>query len=113
VEAVRTQVAGGAVTRHGPQRIDDIFAELLFRRGYARELTAASFAQAWAEAVGPQWAAASRAGQLKRGVLEVFVENSTLLQELTFQKQALLAALAGRLPEQGISDLRFRLGAMR
>jgi predicted nucleic acid-binding Zn ribbon protein len=100
------------MTRNGPQRINDVFSELLARRGYARELTAASFAQAWAEAVGPQWAAISRAGQVKRGVLEVFVENSTLLQELTFQKQTLLASLAGRLPEQGIRDLRFRLGAM-
>jgi predicted nucleic acid-binding Zn ribbon protein len=100
------------MTRHGPQRIDDIFSELLVRRGYAREQTATAFAQAWAEAVGPQWAASSRAGRLSRGVLEVFVENSTLLQELTFQKQTLLAALSGRLPEQGIRDLRFRLGTV-
>lgn len=98
------------MTRHGPQRINDVFSELLARRGYARELTAIGFAQAWAEAVGPQWAGSSRAGQVKRGVLEVFVENSAVLQELTFQKQALLAALVGRLPEQGIRDLRFRLG---
>ncbi len=43
-------------------------------------------------------------------MLEVFVENSTLLQELTFQKQSLLAAIAGRLPDQKIRDLKFRLG---
>jgi len=98
------------MTRNGPQRINDVFSELLARRGYARELTAVNFAQAWNEAVGPQWAASSRAGLVKRGVLEVFVENSTLLQELTFQKQSLLAAITGRLPDQKIRDLKFRLG---
>ncbi len=33
-----------AMTRNGPQRINDVFSELLARRGYARELTAVNCA---------------------------------------------------------------------
>ncbi len=47
---------------------------------------------------------------LCRGTLEVVVANSTLVQELGFQKQPLLAALAELLPNEGIKRLRFRVG---
>jgi hypothetical protein len=42
--------------------------------------------------------------------LEVVVANSTLMQELGFQKQDLLGALAKLLPDEGIKNLRFRVG---
>jgi hypothetical protein len=54
----------------------------------------------------------TRIGALRRGTLEVIVLNSTLVQELTFQKATLLKALNQSLPEQGIRDLRFRLGTL-
>jgi hypothetical protein len=34
------------------------------------------------------------------------------LQEITFQKVALLQRLQALLPDQGIRDLRFRIGSM-
>jgi hypothetical protein len=42
--------------------------------------------------------------------LEVIVANSTLVQELGFQKLALLKNLAALLPDEGIENLRFRVG---
>ena len=47
---------------------------------------------------------------LRRGTLEVVVANSTLVQELGFQKQDLLKTLAELLPDEGIQNLRFRVG---
>jgi hypothetical protein len=52
----------------------------------------------------------SRPRQLSRGVLEVIVSNSTLMQELGFQKAMLLKALEKLLPDGGIKNLRFRVG---
>ena len=52
----------------------------------------------------------TRVGQLRRGTLEVVVANSTLVQELGFQKQTLLKSLAELLPDEGIENLRFRVG---
>ena len=97
----------------GPERIGNILSELLARRGYARVQGAAEYDAAWGEAAGPLAAQYSRVGGLRRGKLEVVVANSTLVQELVFQKPALLKALARLLPEQGIEDLRFRVGVIQ
>jgi hypothetical protein len=52
----------------------------------------------------------TRLGSLRRGVLEILVANSVLLQELAgFQKQRLLQELRERLDSPQINDLRFRL----
>jgi hypothetical protein len=53
----------------------------------------------------------TRVGGLRRGVLEVLVDNAVLFQELAhFQKRRLLEQLRSRLPDTPLSDLRFRLG---
>jgi predicted nucleic acid-binding Zn ribbon protein len=96
----------------GPQAIGDVLSELMARRGFARVQSAAALEAAWREAAGPLAAQYSRVGQLQRGTLEVVVANSTLVQELGFQKQQLLAALAALLPDESIKNLRFRAGSI-
>ena len=59
-----------------------------------------------------RWPRSTRRVAAERGKLEVIVANSTLMQEFTFQKPELLKALARLLPEQGIDDLRFRVGTI-
>jgi predicted nucleic acid-binding Zn ribbon protein len=96
---------------HGrPQPIGDVLAQLLARRGYAQQTAAADCGTAWREAAGPALAPFTRPGNVRRGALEVIVANSALLQEITFQKAALLERLQALLPDQGIRALRFRIG---
>jgi predicted nucleic acid-binding Zn ribbon protein len=97
----------------GPQRIGDVLSELMARRGYARVQAGQAYEEAWNAAAGPLAAQYSRVGALRRGTLEVIVANSTLIQEFVFQKSEILKSLAQRLPDQGIKDLRFRLGAIQ
>ena len=94
----------------GPQTIGNVLSELMARRGYARSQSAEAFDAAWREAAGPLAAKYTRPGQLRGGTLEVVVANSTLMQELGFQKKGLLEALAKLLPDEGIKNLRFRVG---
>jgi predicted nucleic acid-binding Zn ribbon protein len=54
----------------------------------------------------------SRVGYVRSGVLEVFVANSMWLQELTFRKTELLAALARSMPQQRLRGLRFKVAAL-
>jgi hypothetical protein len=96
----------------GPERIADILAQLMSRRGFARVRGAEEYQSAWNEACGPLAAQYSRVGQLKRGALEIVVANSTLIQEFTFQKSSILATLNRLLPDHNIKNLRFRLGAI-
>jgi predicted nucleic acid-binding Zn ribbon protein len=98
------------MAKGSPQPIADVLAQLLARRGYARQSAAASCEAAWQEAVGQALARVTRPGNIRRGVLEVLVANSTLLQELAFQKTQLLDRLHQLLPDGSIRDLRFRVG---
>jgi predicted nucleic acid-binding Zn ribbon protein len=69
--------------------------------------------KAWAEVVGPEHAAHSRPGALRRGVLEVIVDNAVLLQELAhYHKRRLLEQLRRQLPDTPLTDLRFRAGVL-
>ncbi len=96
----------------GPQMIGDVLTQLMARRGFAGVRRASACEEAWRQAAGELVARHSRVGAVRRGTLEVVVANSTLLQELTFQKQTLLETLGQRLPDEGIRDLRFRVGAI-
>jgi hypothetical protein len=60
--------------------------------------------------VGEKLAAHTRPGNVSRGVLEVMVRNSAVLQELSFLKVNLIKSLTKSVPEQKIRNIRFRVG---
>jgi predicted nucleic acid-binding Zn ribbon protein len=95
-----------------PKRIGDVLAELITTRGYGRIEADRQLRAAWEAAAGEPLARSSRAGRLRRGKLEVTVANSTIMQELAFQKREILARLQEQLPDATIRDIRFRLGAI-
>jgi predicted nucleic acid-binding Zn ribbon protein len=94
----------------GPQTIGNILSELMARRGFARVQSAEALETAWRQAAGPLAAQYTRVGAMHRGALEIIVANSTLVQELGYQKIEILAALQQLLPDEGIKCLRFRAG---
>jgi len=100
------------LSARGPQKIANVLAELMARRGYGRVRAGEVYDQAWRDAAGSLLAQYTRVGTLRRGALEITVANSTLLQEVTFQKADLLKRLVGLLPNEGIRDLRFWLGTV-
>ena len=97
----------------GPQRIDDLLSGLLARQGYAQLQQSAEIESAWCQAAGAELAALSRPAHVRRGVLEVIVQNSAALQELMFQKSAILEKLTQADSGLRIEDLRFRVGAIK
>jgi predicted nucleic acid-binding Zn ribbon protein len=108
-QAPRRRSAG---TGRGPRAIGDVLAELMARQGFARIQSSVAFEAAWREAAGELASRYSRPGRVRRGKLEVTVANSTVVQELTFRKPALLESLSGLLPELTINDIRFRVGSI-
>jgi predicted nucleic acid-binding Zn ribbon protein len=95
-----------------PRKIGDVLAQLIARRGYAREQSSAALGGAWQEAAGQQFAAVTRAGAVRRGTLEVLVSNNLLAQELGFQHDQLIAKLQKLSPELKITKLRFRVAVV-
>ena len=94
-----------------PKPVGNVLSQLFAKRGYAQIQTAATCDSAWREAVGEKLALHTRPGSVKRGVLEVLVRNSSVLQELAFVKAKVIKILIKLVPEQNIRDLRFRVGA--
>ena len=92
-----------------PKRIDNVIAQVVQQRGYAQLRAAGERDEAWQSAVG-EVAAATRVGNQRRGMLEIQVANSLLMQELTFRKEELITKLQAALPEAGIKQLKFRVG---
>jgi predicted nucleic acid-binding Zn ribbon protein len=95
-----------------PKKIRDVLAQLITARGYGRLQADGEIQAAWQTAVGDSLARFTRAGRIRRGQLEVTVSTSTVMQELTFEKQRILAALRAEIPHVRIRELRFRIGAI-
>jgi predicted nucleic acid-binding Zn ribbon protein len=106
--AIRREGSG-----RGPELVGEVLARLFTARGWGRRQGQLHLEKAWAEAVGPEHAAHTRVSSLRRGVLEVIVDNAVLLQELAhFHKRRLLGLLRTRLPSTPLTDLRFRAGVL-
>ena len=94
-----------------PRPAAEVVAEVMNRRGYAQIRTARDHAAAWQEAAG-RFAAVTEPGVIRRGVLEITVADSLTMQEISFDKERLLAAMQQSLPDAGIKQLRFRVGTI-
>lgn len=94
-----------------PQRMGNVVAQLVARRGYLQQQSNIELSKAWeAEAAKVGAAGKTRVGRISRGILEVFVLNSALLQMLTFHKQSLTKALKAAAGGSAIKDVRFKVG---
>src|SRR5271166_3600808 len=94
-----------------PRRMSDILGELFTVRGYGRLRARQELEDAWNAAVGEPSCRQTRLGEVRRGVLNVTVAHSTLLEELAaFRKPALLEALRAGAPATTIHDIRFQVG---
>ena len=95
----------------GIEPLGEILSRLFAARGWGRRQGQLHLEEAWAAAAGTETAGHTRVGALRRGMLEILVDNAVLLQELAhFQKRRLLEALRARLKNVPINDLRFRVG---
>ena len=93
-----------------PKPVAEVIAQLVQRRGYATVRAAGQWNDAWRAAAGEPFAAVTEVGQLRRGVLEVTVANSLVMQELTFEKERILEHLQTAHPDANVKQLRFRVG---
>ena len=101
------------LSQRGPRSLSEILSELFTVRGYARLHARQELEDAWSAAVGEPYCRQTKLGEVRRGVLNVTVAHSTLLEELAaFRKSDLLAALRSGAPATPIRDIRFRVGTI-
>src|ERR1700730_10662608 len=92
----------------GPELLKEILSRLFTARGWGRKQDRLRLEQAWADAMTTCGLAAgpTRVNGLRRGVLDVLVDNAVMLQELAhFHKRRLLEQMRGKLAGTTINDL--------
>ena len=89
--------------------IGTMIRRLMSQRGYGQTQAVDQLEAAWKEAAGPTLGKVSKAGKISRGVLTVFVNSSSSLQELHLAKRQLVASLNQALPGSKITDIRGRV----
>jgi predicted nucleic acid-binding Zn ribbon protein len=93
-----------------PTPLSVVISELIARKGLARVQGNAQLAGIWKAVAGDRISSRTKVLGLKRGALEVAVDNSALLNELSsFHKPALLQQLHKEYAEHRISEIRFKL----
>jgi hypothetical protein len=100
----------------GPELLGEILSRLFTARGWGRRQDRLRLEQAWADSMAACGLAPghTRVNGLRRGVLEVLVDNAVLLQELAhFHKRRLLEQMRGKLAGTTINDLRLRAGVVK
>ena len=99
--------------RRGPRALREVLSELFARRGFAQIEADQQWQRIWAEVAGEGVSGHSRVIGLRGGCLEIVLDSSVLMQELsTFQRADLLASLQQRMPETPLRKLRFRVGPL-
>lgn len=97
----------------GTRSLSDILCELITVRGYGRLLARETLKNAWNTAIGEPYCRQTQVGEIRRGVLNVIVAHSSLLEELaSFRKVTLLAALQSSDLGIAIHDIQFQVGSV-
>jgi len=97
-----------ASERSGPVRVGDVLIAALPE--LSDRLLEETLKAGWSQLIGTELGRRSRPGRIKAGVLEVTVDNSTWLQEMTLRSGELLAKLRPHAPS--VTALKVGFGAL-
>src|SRR3954452_3543844 len=93
----------------GPEKLGDILGRLFTQRGWGRRSARQQLEHGWASVVEPAHQPHTRVAALRRGTLDIEVNDAVLLQELSsFHRKKLLEKVKKALPNLAIRELRFR-----
>ncbi len=93
-----------------PHHVGKVLSELIALKGLARVHGTEQLQQAWRSVAGDDFGRKSRVIELTRGILNVGVSNSAVLNELAgFHKQSLLEQLQQQFAHLKIREIKFRL----
>lgn len=97
----------------GTRSLTDILCELVTIRGYGQLLAREMLENAWNTAIGEPYYRQTQVGKIRRGVLNVTVAHSSLLEELVaFRKATLLASLQSSDLGTAVHDIQFQVGSI-
>ena len=104
---------GRRKSANGVRPLGEALAAYMRASGVGKAIEQSSIERRWRAAVGEEIAEHTRAVRLDRGVLEVDVDSSALLQELSaFYRDKILASLRSGDHPLRVADIRFRVAVI-
>ena len=94
-----------------PKSAKQVVARVMQQKAYAELEVRDELENAWRAVVGQDLFQQTRLGRIRRGVLDVVVGNSVVLQELTFRKHLIVDQLRKSFGGKAIRDIRFSSGS--
>ncbi len=95
-----------------PQNAANIVARVLTNRSIAATKTDEQLNEIWQQSVGESFANQTKPGMIRRGILEVFVANSAVHQQLAFNKKSILKKIKKTELLKNVKDIRFKIGTV-
>ena len=89
----------------------DLIPDFMAKTGLNRMRKTDDLAEKWAE-VADIFRPHAVFDALRRGVLEIIVSDTIIIQELTFRKAELLRKMREAYPDAKFKDIRFRVGTL-
>lgn len=96
-------------SRYQAKPIAGAIRQMMVRRGLGQTQAAQELLSVWVSIAGPL-ASVSRPANIARGILQVFVQDSSALQELHLQRRVLIEQLSQAMPQLKIRDIKGRVG---
>ena len=100
------------IYRRRPKTARNLVSDVITRRGIAAEQSNHELQGVWDSIVGMDIANQTKIGSIRRGVLNIEVSNSSLLQHLEFSKHEFKDLINQQMRKAEIKDLRFRIGSI-
>ena len=98
------------IYKRKPKTAVNLVNQIIARRGIAAEKSDNQLQGVWQSIVPAEIANQTRVAAVKRGILEITVSHSGLIQLLNFSKEEYLNQLKQQLGNRKLKDIRFRLG---
>jgi len=95
-------------------RLRSALDRFVVRTGLSTQISTSELERVWETVLGPAKAGMTSVGAVRRGVLQVTVGNSGLLEELElFRKAEILKRIRSSPVGSKVRDIRFRIGRVR
>lgn len=104
------EVIGNQRFSRRPKAIANVVNKIVVKRGFAETKCSAQLETVWQEVAGKQMAEQTRLGNVRKGVLDVFVKSSSAMQHYSMLKSTLVQNFKNKYPEAGIENIRFKIG---
>lgn len=112
VDAEARSYPPGEIRRADPVfRLKLALDRFVIRQGLVQQISANELQRLWVSILGPAKAGMTSLGGVRRGILQVTVGNSSLMEELKlFRKPEILKRIRSSPVGSSVRDIRFRIG---